>query len=125
MLEMTKFIGEYAMIQIDHLPMIVIVYLQCIFCREAYNGCYPNVEEFVNCAFNDDPPSEKDLFHTNIVWVRGGMHKEDITINCRDTCSEIAATTSRYIPHVRVNYEGELDRIQLCNNIFLYLIALH
>ena len=35
------------------------------------------------------------------------VHRENILFNCRDICSEIAAATSRYIPHVRVNYEGK------------------
>ena len=77
------------------------------FYREAYNGCYPNVQEFINCATTDEPPSEKDLFHTVISYMQRGSHQEEITINCREVCKEIVAGTSRHIQHVRINYEGE------------------
>ena len=75
----------------------------------AYQGCYPNVQEFVNCASNGGPRTEKDLFHTRITWVKGGHHSEYITLKCREICEEIVAGTSRHIQHVRVNYEGELN----------------
>lgn len=77
------------------------------FYREAFNGCYPNVEEFINCATTDKPPSEKDIFRTKITYMQRGFHQEDITLNCRKVCKEIAAATSRHIQHVRINYEGK------------------
>lgn len=77
------------------------------FHREAYTGCYPNVQEFIQCATADEPPSEKDLFHTQITYFQRKMYEEQITLNCREICKEIAAATSRHIVHIRINYEGE------------------
>jgi len=90
--------------------LVMIVYLQAAsFYRVAYDGCYPNVQEFVDCATNDEPPSENDLYNTRIMFMeKAKMHFEQVTLNCRETCKEIAAATSRYIHHVRVNYEGEV-----------------
>jgi hypothetical protein len=93
--------------------VIIIVYLQdatllCFF-RVAYRGCYPNVQEFVNCA-SADRPIKNDLYHTRIMWVKGGVHSEYITLNCREICKEIAEAKSRHIHHIRVNYEGEFGR---------------
>lgn len=34
--------------------------------RVSYTGCYPNVQEFVDCA--TDMPIKKELYHTRISW---------------------------------------------------------
>jgi hypothetical protein len=75
--------------------------------RVSYSGCYPNVQEFVNCA--TDAPIERDLFHTTIRWVKRGTHSESVTLNCRQICREIAAATGAQIHHIRYNYECEFD----------------
>ena len=34
--------------------------------RVSYTGCYPNIQEFVDCA--TDMPIKKELYHTRITW---------------------------------------------------------
>jgi len=88
--------------------------------RVAYDGCYPNVQEFVDCATNDEPPSENDLYNTRIMFMeKAKMHFEQVTLNCRETCKEIAAATSRYIHHVRVNYEAYLKELPSDKEVFV------
>ncbi|KAL7490797.1 hypothetical protein ACHAWT_000901 [Skeletonema menzelii] len=87
--------------------------------REAYNGCYPNVQEFINCATMDEPPSEKDLFHTQITYMQRGFHQEEITLNCREVCKEIVAATSRHIQHVRINYNAYLKDLPSNKEVFV------
>ena len=96
-----------------HLQVVDI--LLC-FHRAAYTGCYPNVQEFIHCATTDKAPSEKDLFHTEITYWDRKMQTDQITLNCREMCKEIAAATSRNIVHIRINYEGEflLLNIECC-----------
>lgn len=77
------------------------------------------MQEFVNCATTDGPPTDKDLYRTNIVWVQGGRHEEAVTLNCRDICKEIAAATSRHIVHVRVNYESYLKDLPSDKEVFV------
>ena len=72
--------------------------------RAAFIGCYPNLEEFAMCAGQQRFVNE--IYNTTIHWVKKGHHQRDISLNCKELCRDIAAGKSKYIHHIRWNYQS-------------------
>lgn len=89
--------------------------------RAAYEGCYPRMEEFVNCVDREERKVGEDrVYKTRIKWRKKGEHERDISLRCREICREIVAGKSMFIPHLRFNYEAFCE----CG-IGMALLSLH
>jgi len=85
--------------------------------RAAFTGCYPTVEELVNCA--SGVPIRYERYNTTITWLKRGRHSKEISLPCRSICKDIVNGDGKYIHHVRFNYEAFLKDLPSQTEVFV------
>lgn len=82
--------------------------------RAAYNGCYPSLETFSQCASPSPPAYLDKVYQPQIEWVkRGTNQKQTVDINCTKICKDVILGRNNYIQHLECNYEAFCEYIYM------------